>query len=124
MARTIATTMPSRSGMTVRTRCWPRRTAIVSRLSATHPKSKILVPGGMSDPLFDGRLIGGAWFERRLLSGGLAVAGDQRRQVIERGRVLAFLHLAGDGLDRQEALGPSIPVDDDAGLDVGVEHHR
>src|SRR6478735_580199 len=108
MASTSAKAIPMSSGKIVRTRCWPIRVAIWGRLLATHPKSKIFVPGGISDPQFDGRLIGGARVGWRLVLAGLVVAGDERRGIVEGGGVLAFAHLARDRLDRDEPEGPAV----------------
>ena len=38
--------------------------------------------------------------------------------------VFAGPHLLGDGLHGQQALNGAVAIDDDSGLDVGVEHHR
>ena len=42
----------------------------------------------------------------------------------ERRRMVALAHLVGDRVDGEQALDRAGPVDDDARLDVGVEHHR
>src|SRR4029079_7691510 len=124
-AMTSAITIPSASGITVSCKCWTIRSQTWPRWPATHPKSKIFVPGGISDPLFDRGPVRLARVHRLLplrLAATLAAAGPVDR--IERRRVLPLAHLRGDRCHREEPLDRAVPVDDDPGLDVGVEHHR
>src|SRR4029079_7449401 len=111
-AMTSAITIPSASGITVSCKCWTIRSQTWPRWPATHPKSKIFVPGGISDPQFDRGLVRRARVDRgaAVPAFGLGRLGTAER--IKRRRVLALAHLRGNRADRQETLNRAVPVDD------------
>src|SRR5687767_1637483 len=117
MARTSERMKPRISGMIVSWRCWRIRSPMSSRCSAIQTQSMNGLPGCMvSGPDFFFGLLG-LDRPRFFWLGRLERLGEGRG-------VIACPHLLGDGVYGQQALDGAVAIDNDPGLDVGVEHHR